>query len=213
MVLDLKFSGHRLMPNEKKSSTSPRTRRANAQTTEARARAKRGGKISLRSRPRRDSRGTVGSVRKLRPIGRLLAALEQEEIRFILIGMAAAITHGVMGSTLDVDLWIDLPSRASMRVQNLAIELGAIPAANTVVYLQDGTPVRFVYNVTGLGTFLKELSRSCRLAFQGMVVPVLTLQQISKSKRAIGREKDKLHLRQISEFLRCQRACRKSHKT
>lgn len=155
----------------------------------------------------------MGPIRKLRPLGRLLAALEEEEIRFILIGMAAAITHGVMGSTLDVDLWIDLPSRDYMRVQNLAIRLGATPAANTVVYLADGTPVNFAYDVTGLGSFEKELFRSCRLPFQGMLVPVLTLRQISKSKRAIGRDKDKLHLRQISEFLRCRRASQKRKKT
>jgi hypothetical protein len=32
------------------------------------------------------SRGEVGDIRKLRPLGRLLAALEEEQIRFILIG-------------------------------------------------------------------------------------------------------------------------------
>lgn len=44
----------------------------------------------------------MGTVRRLRPLGRPLAALEEEGIGCILIGMAAAITQGVMGSTLDV---------------------------------------------------------------------------------------------------------------
>jgi hypothetical protein len=148
----------------------------------------------------------VGNLRKLRPLGRLLAALEQAEIPFILIGMSAAIAQGVMGSTLDVDLWIDLPSRSYMRVQNLALRLGATVAANTVVYLQDGTPVNFVYKVTGLGSFATELARSIRLPFHGRIVPVLPLPRICKNKAAIGRDKDKLHVHQIGEFLRCQKA-------
>jgi hypothetical protein len=148
----------------------------------------------------------VGDVRKLRPLGRLLAALEEEQIRFILIGMSAAIAQGVMGTTLDVDLWIDLPSRRYMQVQNLARRLGAIAAANTVVYLSDGTPVNFVYEVTGLGLFAKELARAVRLPFHGRMVAVLPLTRIRKSKTAVGRDKDKLHVRQINEFLRCQKA-------
>ena len=97
-----------------------------------------------------------------------------------------------------------------MRVQNLARRLGATPAANTVVYLSDGTPVNFVYEVTGLGTFASELARVVRLPFHGRVVPVLALSRIPKCKAAIGRDKDKLHIRQITEFLRCQKAaCRR----
>jgi hypothetical protein len=113
-----------------------------------------------------------------------------------------------MGSTLDVDLWIDLPSRSYMRVQNLAVRLGAQPAADTVVYLEDGTPVNFVYEVTGLGPFARELAKTLRLPFHGRVIPVLSLQRICKSKAAIGRDKDKLHIRQIAEFRRCQEAMR-----
>ena len=148
----------------------------------------------------------MGTLRKLHPLGRLLAALEEKKIRFILIGMSAAITQGVMGTTLDVDLWIDLPSRAYMQVINLSRQLGAEPAANTVVFLEDGTPVNFVYEVTALPSFDREFTKSIRLPFYGRVIPVLPLERIYKSKAAIRREKDKLHLLQISEFLRCRRA-------
>src|SRR5262245_18737274 len=96
----------------------------------------------------------MGPVRELRPLGRLLAALEEEGIEFILIGMTGAIAQGVMGTTLDVDLWINLPSRQYMRVQNLARRMGATPAANTVVYLEDGTPVNFVTKLRALAPFL-----------------------------------------------------------
>lgn len=91
----------------------------------------------------------MDSKRKLRPVARLLEALEAEEIQFMLIGMSAAIVQGVMETTLDVDIWINLPPRQYMRVQQVARRVGGVVAANTVVYLEDGTPVNFFLRWTG----------------------------------------------------------------
>ena len=91
----------------------------------------------------------MATKRKLHPVARLLEALETENIRFILIGMSAAIVQGVMETTLDVDLWIDLPKRQYMRVQNIARVAGCTVGASTVVYTQDGTPVNFVFGEVG----------------------------------------------------------------
>lgn len=122
-----------------------------------------------------------------------------------MVGMTAAIAQGVMATTLDVDLWIDLPSRQYMRVLKIASKLGATVAANTVIYLEDGTPVNFVYKITGLHRFSKELRDAIRLKIHGHLVPMLRLERIKKSKEAVGRDKDKLHVMLIRDFLRCQR--------
>ena len=45
----------------------------------------------------------MGTRRKPRPVARLLEALEAEKIRFILIGMSAAVVQGVMETTLDAN--------------------------------------------------------------------------------------------------------------
>jgi hypothetical protein len=151
----------------------------------------------------------VGSVRAKRPLIRLLEALEAEKIRYALVGMAAAIAQGVMANTLDVDVWIDLPSRQYMRVLNLARRLGATIAANTVVYLQDGTPVNFVYEVGGLGRFARERRHLVHARIHGRDLPVLRLERILKSKETILRDKDKLHILLIRDFLRCRREARR----
>lgn len=124
----------------------------------------------------------------------------------MIIGMAAAIAQGVLGSTLDIDVWVDLPPRQYMRVLNVSRRCGATIGANTVVYLADGTPVNFVYEVTGLGSFRSERRHAHSLELRGARVAVLDLKRIAKSKRAIGRAKDLLHLRLIADFQRCRRA-------
>jgi hypothetical protein len=148
----------------------------------------------------------MATQRKSHPVARLLEALEAEEIRFMLIGMSAAIVQGVMGTTLNVDVWIDLPARQYMRVQNLARAAGGVAVANTVVYAQDGTPVNFVYEVNGLGTFQKEIKHSVPLPFCGKKIPVLKLERILKSKESIRRDKDLLHIIHIRDLLKCRRA-------
>jgi len=152
------------------------------------------------------------SKRKLRPVARLLEALEAEEIRFILIGMSAAVVQGVMETTLDVDIWIDLPPRQYMRVQQVARKERAVVAANTVVYLEDGTPVNFIFEVDGLRSFASELKNTELLKFHGKSVPVLKLERILKSKEAINRDKDRAHIIHIRNLLRCRRAAKLKEK-
>jgi hypothetical protein len=126
----------------------------------------------------------------------------------VIIGMSAAVAQGVLANTLDVDVWVDLPSRQYMRVQNLAIKQGATMAANTVVYLEDGTPVNFVYEVTGLGSFSREQRHVTHARIYGHDIPVIRLERILKSKEAIRRDKDLLHILHIRDFLRCRRKVR-----
>jgi hypothetical protein len=149
----------------------------------------------------------MATQRKLHPVARLLEALETEEIRFMLIGVSAAIVQRVMKTTLDVYFWIDLPSRQYRRVQNIARRLGRSVAANTVVYAPDETPVNFVFDeVGGLGSFRQEWTPTRKMIFRGKKIPVLKLERILKSKETIRRDKDLPHIIQIRELLRCRRS-------
>src|SRR5207249_6403263 len=109
-----------------------RPRRTHARAAQRPARPERRRKVSPRARAGGHTPGTVGTVREQRPLIRLLEALEAEKIRYTIIGMSAAIAQGVMANTLDVDIWVDLPARQYMRVQNIARNLGGTMAANTV---------------------------------------------------------------------------------
>jgi hypothetical protein len=145
----------------------------------------------------------MATQRKPHPVARLLETLEAEKIRYILIGMSAAIVQGVMETTLDADFWIDLSPRQYMRVQNLARSIGCAVGANTVVF----TAINFVFGeVAGLGSFKTEWKHTKKMAFHGKKIPVLKLERILKSKEILRRDKDLPHIIQIRELLQCRRA-------
>ena len=108
--------------------------------------------------------------------------------------MTAAILQGVPATTLDTDLWIDLPERSYIRILRLCQKLGATVLANTVVELTDGSAVNFLYHVDGLLRFGTEFKRAKRLIWLGTKVAVLGLPRIYQSKKLVGRPKDIAHL-------------------
>lgn len=119
--------------------------------------------------------------------------------------MAAAILQGVPVTTLDTDLWLDLPQRQYIRALNLCRRLGANILANTAVALSDDTLVNFVYRVTGLGRFAAEWRRVRFVRWHGMRLPVLPLASILKSRRAIMRPKDIAHLPLLRQTIALQK--------
>jgi hypothetical protein len=118
--------------------------------------------------------------------------------------MSAAILQGVPATTLDTDLWIDLPARQYMRVLRLCRELGTA-VANTVVELSDGSIVNFLYRVDGLRGFPQEYKHARRIEWLGLRVAVLPLERIYRSKEFVGRPKDLAHLPLLRQTIALKR--------
>jgi len=118
--------------------------------------------------------------------------------------MSAAVLQGVPVTTIDIDLWVDLPTRQYMRPVNVALAMGATLVRNTIVELKDGTLINFIYEVTGLNRFGAELKKAKLLTFHGETVPVLPLKSIQKSKQATMRPKDEAHLIYIAQALKAE---------
>ncbi|MEM1156955.1 MAG: hypothetical protein AAF571_12140 [Verrucomicrobiota bacterium] len=138
-------------------------------------------------------------------IARLIDALRAEKIRFILVGMSAALLQGVPGSTLDTDIWIGLPSRQYMKLHAIVKGLGGSMASKTAGFLKDDTLINFVFKVDGLQRFPTELKRCRRFKLTGRMVNVLPLKRILKSKETIRRPKDLTHIALIKETIRLNR--------
>jgi len=119
--------------------------------------------------------------------------------------MSAAILQGVPATTLDTDLWIDLPPRQYMKVLRLCQEMGATIRANTVVDLSDGSMVNFIYRMDGLLAFSKEFRRARKIRWLGTRVAVLPLDRIYRSKKFVGRPKDLAHLPLLAQTMALRR--------
>jgi hypothetical protein len=133
----------------------------------------------------------MGQTRELSPIGALFAALQAGKIKFIVIGMTAAIIQGAPGVTLDTDLWVQVPERQYMRLINLSLSLGATAVRQTVVALADGKLVNYCYDISGVASFSTEYRRANLMKWEGAVVRVLPLERIIRSKEAADRDKDR----------------------
>ncbi len=118
--------------------------------------------------------------------------------------MSAALLQGVPATTLDADLWIDLPERQYVKVLAVCQKLGATTLARTVVALDDDTLVNFLYRLDGLASFAIERRGAVELDWMGQMVAVLPLASIIKSKRAVARPKDIAHLPLLEKALRAQ---------
>ena len=136
------------------------------------------------------------------PLGTFLKALNEEKIRFILIGMMAAIRQGAPLMTIDYDLWIDLPERQYVRMLAIVQGLGGTIRAGTVYELSDGTQVNAVFKPDGLKPFAAEFKSALKSQLEGQSIRVLPLARVIASKRAAGRDKDKTVLPVLERTLR-----------
>ena len=122
--------------------------------------------------------------------------------------MSGAILQGVPATTLDTDLWIDLPERQYMRPINLAIRLGAEMVRQTVVVLRDGALVNFLYRVDGLASFATEWKRAVEVTWCDGPTKVIGLERLIRSKEYVGREKDLAHLPLLRRVLASRKIAR-----
>lgn len=129
----------------------------------------------------------------------------EEKIRFQIVGMTAAVLQGVMVTTLDTDIWVDLPTRQYPRLMNMCLGQGATALSPTVYVLSDGQVVNFLFSVNGLRSFAHEYKSAVWKKLEGLRVKVLPLERILKSKRTIMRDKDLLHIHYIERMLKARK--------
>ena len=150
----------------------------------------------------------MADAQSVPPLVRLIQSLGQEKIRFQLVGMSAAILQGVIVSTLDTDIWVDLPERQYVRLMNVILKQGGTALAPTLYALSDGHLVNFLFTVHGLRGFEAEFKHAVDGKIEGQSVKVLPLEKILKSKKTIRRDKDLVHIFHIERFLKGRKKLR-----
>lgn len=153
---------------------------------------------------------------------RLLAALHQNGVRFVVIGLLAAVFHGAQEATEDVDVTPDAG------VRNLARLAATLRHLDAVVLDERGAPLPdapiddqhlriagvthlrtrhgkldVVINPAGARGYadLAEMSTRLRLP-GGAVVQVAALERVIESKRVSDRPKDRAVIPRLEQLLR-----------
>ena len=134
----------------------------------------------------------------------LLTSLVEGDVRFMVVGMSAAILQSAPGVTQDIDLWFDKGQGEQLAV--------ACRRAGATYYWRVNPPmidgpgidqIDVVWNCDGLETFTREYERAVVVEIvPGLAVRVLPLDRIIASKKAAGRRKDKAVLPMLRDVVR-----------
>lgn len=137
---------------------------------------------------------------------KLFVELAQRGVRYLLVGMSAALLQGARGATEDIDLWFEDPTDA--RIADAVREAGGIWISGSFGL---GPPriggeelserLDVVVHLSGLGPFADEYRRVRHEVVDGLDLPVLPLDRILHSKRAAGRPKDLAAIHAIEDAL------------
>ncbi len=124
---------------------------------------------------------------------RLLEALNQRDVRYLVIGLGAAVLQGAPVSTQDLDLWLERPGDDTVRLA--ASDAGGFWITAFGLHPPgfggDGLErIDVVLTAHGLEGFDAEYANAIDHVIDGIPVKVLPLERVIVSKRSTNRPKD-----------------------
>lgn len=132
---------------------------------------------------------------------RLVTTFARYDVRYLVVGGIAAILHGWAGSTADFDALGAYEPRNLERLSEALGELGAVGvgwdgtattmAAHTVWSLEtDAGPVDLMFVLEPWGSYDELRPTAEDVPAFGVAIPVVSLDDLIRLKRALGRPKD-----------------------
>lgn len=127
----------------------------------------------------------------------LFAALNEQGVRFLVIGLGAAVLEGAPVATQDLDIWLE--RRDDPRVVAAATAAGGFWVSGFGVQPPafGGAGLERLYVVLtahGLGSFDAEYAQSIAREVDSVPLRILSLPRVIASKRATNRPKDRAAL-------------------
>ncbi len=133
-----------------------------------------------------------------------LKELVRQKVDFMIVGLSAAALQGAPVVTQDVDLWFRTLSDPGIEAALKKVRGCYVPPIMLYPPMFAGEAVKLfdiVTNMDGLGEFEDERPNTIKLRLGRVNVLVLKLERIIVSKKAAGREKDKLALKVLQDAL------------
>lgn len=130
----------------------------------------------------------------------LIAALNKHQVEFMIVGAYAVGLHGYIRATTDMDILVKPDRRNAARVSAALKDFNGVkidPAKikeNTMIELgREPNSLYILTNITGV-EWEKAWSSRVQSEFGNQPAPFLSKECLIKTKRACGRNKDKLDL-------------------
>jgi hypothetical protein len=139
---------------------------------------------------------------------KLLQALTDRGVRFLIVGMGAAVLEGAPVSTVDLDLWFEsateegIPLAARDAGGSWISGFGLAPPGFGGVGLDR---IDVVLTAQGLGSFADEYAGAKDIDLDGIRVRILPLERVIASKRVAGRAKDLAQMPALEATLAAKR--------
>lgn len=139
---------------------------------------------------------------------RLFIALNQHEVRYLVIGLSAAVLQGAPVTTQDLGVWFDVPG--SDTVKKAVADAGGfwVPAFGMQPPAIGGDGLEridVVLTAHGLDDFDSEYGRAATRQIDDLAIKVLPLERIIASKRSANRPKDRAALPALEATLQARR--------
>lgn len=134
-----------------------------------------------------------------------LKELVRQKVEFMIVGLSAAALQGAPVVTQDIDLWFRRLPDPGIEKALKKFNGSYIPPISGNPPMLAGNGVELfdiVVHMHGLGEFDDELEHAIKIPVGRMKVLVLKLERIIASKKATGRNKDKLVLKVLADALK-----------
>ena len=138
----------------------------------------------------------------------MLQILLEKGVKFLMVGAYAMGAHGYPRATGDIDIWVEPTAENSTRIYRSMEAFGAplheidedTFATPDVVFQIGIAPRRIDIITTISGVEFDDAYRQRQIVeIEGMSIPILSLGDLIKNKRATGRDKDRLDADQLEK--------------
>jgi hypothetical protein len=139
----------------------------------------------------------------------LFAALRARGVRFLVVGLGAAVLEGAPLATQDIDVWFE--TLDTDQIALAARDAGGFWVSGFGMQPpsfggDDLSRIDVVLTAHGLRSFKEEYDASADREIEGVVLRVLPLERVIASKRATSRPKDTASLPALEATLLARRA-------
>jgi predicted nucleotidyltransferase len=140
----------------------------------------------------------------------MLLCLLEEDVRFLLVGAYAVAVHGFPRATKDIDFFVSATPENATNLMRALSKFGAplheVTAGDFcsegIVFQIGNSPRRIdiMTNISGV-KFEQAYARKAAVSLEGLIVPVISLEDLIANKRASARTQDLADLEKLESNL------------